>query len=255
MVWMRKCLSVATFSAFAGISAYAPCGHSSHAATDGAETLVVSCVSVEPWGFEALDTGAHCGYLAFLAKKAGLDVISHVRPIGRLVAGLGDGSVDIAMVVPSPERDKLGFEICRPTHFQADVAYLKAILAPHQVSDFANKSFGMIKGSTVYDSFFEAGARRVNIKSMTQGFMMLALHRVDATFCVQPGCQMAARKAGIDNSQLGFFPVSDFPVSVMISRRSPLMQDNDAIDRLRTICLSDESKIELDNQINKYLDY
>lgn len=196
--------------------------------------VTISCMSVVPWGDEQTQQGASCSFMDYVAREVGLTVKADVRPLARILEDLRNGTVELTMMVPLPERLEYAVSICEPTRVTLAVAYFKNA----GLSSTTDMKVGVLRHSGVLDSFFDGGGQPVEIKDQTQGFMMLAAGRLDATFCGQPGCDSAIHRAGLDREDLSFTPIHDFPFGVLLSKKSPLAQDHELLARLRAACLT-----------------
>ena len=205
-------------------------------------------MSAEPFGYEQTQQGASCSFMDSVARAVGLAVKTNVRPLARILKGLQNGSVDLTMAVPSPERLEYAISICEPTRVGLSVAFLKGA----DLSSIAHKKVGVLHNSTLLDRLFDDGAQRVGLRNQEQGFMMLVAGRLDGTFCGKPGCDAAIRKAGLDREALAFMPIQDFPFGLLLSKHSPLAQDPKLIASLHDACLADQAIAQLNALIGKY---
>ena len=209
------------------------------------------CPAIEPWGYQETEEGAACSFMDYVAREAGMAPKTEAWPVPRIMRGLRDGSLDLTVLVPSPERLDLAVEVCEPSTLAISVAYYRNSAAASPQA-FAGTRVGTFRNGALLKEFFTHGAERVDLLNMTQGFKMLMAKRLAATVCVQPGCDRAMRNAGISPEELSVMPIETFPMALMLSRRSPLASDADTLERLGAACRSQGAHRILDGLIKEF---
>ena len=215
-------------------------------------TVRAVCPMVEPWGYQETEEGAACSFMDYVARSADLLPRTEVQPIPRIIHGLRDGTTDLTILVPSPERLELGISLCEPSDLTISIAYYKNSIASDSVEAFEGTRVGTFRNGALLKEFFNHGAEPVDLLTMTQGFKMLAAHRLTGTVCVRPGCDRAIRNAGIPPDELSMLPVESFPFSLLLSKQSPLAQDAGTVDKLRAACQSPATHRILDGLIREF---
>jgi hypothetical protein len=205
------------------------------------------CPTVEPWGYQETEEGAACSFMDYVARDAGLLPKTEVQPIPRILHGLRDGTIDLTLIVPTPERLELAVSLCEASSISISIAYFK-----NAVGSFEGTRVGTFRNGALLKEFFTHGAEPVDLLTMTQGFKMLAAHRLTGTVCVQPGCDRAIRNAGLSPDELSMVPVESFPFSLLLSKQSPLASDAGTVEKLRAACQSPASHRILDALIREF---
>lgn len=208
------------------------------AACRAAEALVAYTVPVAPWTFPEQPTrGISPEYLAYLFDTAHVDVKLETLPYVRAINGLRDGSNVAALLIPDPERDRFAMRLCEVTQIRSGVVYKKSRFPTLTLPDLAGLTVGMQHGTHALDKLEQIpGVQRHTIESVEQGLKMLQLDRLDATFLSSPGSESMLRANGASREHYGWLEVDVAPVVVYISKKSPLMQDGQALQRLKSVC-------------------
>ncbi|GEM_PF-5146449 len=210
------------------------------------------CPTVEPWGYQETEEGAACSFMDYVARAADLWPKTEVQPIPRIMHGLRVGTIDLTVLVPSPERLELAISLCEPSNLTISIAYYKNSIASDSVEALEGTRVGTFRNGALLKEFFTHGAEPVDLLTMTQGFKMLAAHRLTGTVCVRPGCDRAIRNAGISPDELSMLPIESFPFSLLLSKQSLLAQDVGAVDKLRAACQSPTTHRILDGLIREF---
>lgn len=199
---------------------------------------------IEPWGFEATNSGISPEFIQFLARAAGIEIKTEVRPYLRVLEGMKSGVNAITMGVPNPERDVSGIAICKPATIRIYVSYkLKNGDKVPDLAWFAGKNVGELRGSHTLDRFDRSVPHnKVIINDMAQGFRMLETGRLDGTICVHPGCTTAMTAAGVDSTKFGQLLYEATPIAVYVSKNSSLSKNSGAMSKMKAACESPEGK-------------
>ncbi len=219
-----------------------------------ARVVLARAVPVAPWSFpDKPSQGVVPEYFKAMFDAAGVPLVVETLPYLRVMQGLKDGSTELTVLIPDAERDAVALRLCQPTRIQSGVIY-KHSRYPYigKPGDLAGKRIGVPRGTKALDELDKVpGVERYPIETVDQGFRMLKLDRLDATFVSTPGSDLLLRESRLDPGEYRFLEVTTSPVVIYVSRRSTLASEPARLEQLRQLCDGPLRKI-MDGLMQRY---
>lgn len=219
----------------------------------GAKPYLSYSYAIEPWGIMPGNNGIMPEFIRFLAKAAGLEIRTEVRPYLRVEEGLLTGSNSIMMGSSTAARERAAIALCKPVGIKIFISYRKEDVVAPELTWFKGKNVGELRGSRTFDKFDRTVPHNILVlNDMVQGFKMLEARHLDGTICIRPGCGSAMKLAGVNTSRIGEVLYDEVPIVVYVSKNSPLSKDSAAMQRLRNACESPEGKRAMKRILAQY---
>jgi len=179
----------------------------------------------------------------YLSRVTKLPINAAVLPVPRLQNGLKDGSIALAILAGTDERDVLAERLCEVGRLSLTLAVMKGSNGPRTLLGLKGKTYAMIRGTRLQNLPQLAGLIPAPVTTMRQGFSMLALGRVDAAICAIPGCQSAIRSAAIPPNELEYLPLGSLPLVIYATKVTRAYPDFEATKAaLRESCISKDAQ-------------
>ncbi|GLR15151.1 hypothetical protein GCM10007907_39410 [Chitinimonas prasina] len=202
-----------------------------------AAPLTAYTVPVFPWTFpDQPERGVSPEILRFLFDRAGVTISLSTLPYVRAINGLKSGENVAAVLIPDAERDEFASQLCQIGQIRSGVLYKRQRYKQLAPSHLSGMVVGVPRGTRALDKLKSLDANLYPLESVEQGLRMLMADRLDATFVSRPGSISALEQAGLKSRDYHWLEIDVQPVVIYISHKSPLMQDQAAMARLKAAC-------------------
>ncbi|SEK40870.1 polar amino acid transport system substrate-binding protein [Roseateles sp. YR242] len=208
------------------------------------EVLPAGIVAVEPWAATAGDRQG-LGFLVFdqISQLSSRPIKATALPLPRLLNELKGGSVALAVLAATDDRDVFAERVCELGKFTFGLAIPKSSKGPRTLPELSGKTYAMIRGVHNHVLPQLTSMKPYPVTNMTQGFSMLSMSRVDAAICVRPGCASAMRNTRVSADDMDYLPLLSLPIVIYATKASRGWPDFEALKAgLKERCAGKEAQ-------------